>query len=216
RRAHRGRAPRPRGEDRADERHRARLPALHSHRARGPALHAGPSRATAAAETPSPRARTRLSPQCPKPRFRTAAGSAAVGTAKVALAVHGARALLPGALDRRFEGLDRLGAGDGVAPVDHDEGHARSAEGPGLLALRFDPGAVASVAERRPHLLRIEPQLDTEGHQGIDVEDRAALAEIGAIKALPGGLLEAALRRQREQLVREPGVAHDVVTDDVG
>ena len=70
---------------------------------------------------------------------------------------------------------------------------------------------VAAVGQRLADLGLVEADLDGERHQRVDVEDRAALLEVGVQQPLLELVAQAVLGGEVQQLVGEQGVAADAV-----
>ena len=112
-------------------------------------------------------------------------------------------ALGPGPLEDLQQEVGRLGARGAVLPVDDEERDARGAEQLGGRGVLGGRGPVAALGERGARLVGVQPDLGRERDEGVDVEDRAGLGEVGVQQPLLELALAAVLGGEVQQLVRE-------------
>src|SRR3954462_2223639 len=97
----------------------------------------------------------------------------------------------PGALERLEQRVGRLGAGDAVAPAEHEERHALDAELRGEQLVLAHGVAVAAAVGDRERLLVGDAGLGGQAGERVRVRYRLAVGEVRAHEALLGGRLMA-------------------------
>ena len=124
-------------------------------------------------------------------------------------------ALGPGPLEDLQQQVGRLGARGAVLPVDDEERDARGAEELGGRGVLGGRGPVTALGERGARIVGVQPDLGRERDEGVDVEDRAGLGEVGVQQPLLELALAAVLGGEVQQLVREGRVAADALGEVV-
>lgn len=114
-----------------------------------------------------------------RPGGRDGAGAvrAADGSCRGGL---GGRALGPGSVQCLGEGFGRLTAGEGVAAVDDEEGHAGGSEAGSFLFVGADGVEVGvGVVKDAAGLVLVDSGLQGQVEEGVGGEDGACLGKVG-------------------------------------
>lgn len=144
---------------------------------------------------------------------------AAVGAAdrSVAVGAQGERVgCVPGRAQHVEKAVAVLGPGDAVRAVDDDEGRAGGAQALGAGGIVAHLPLVAVLGERPAGALAVQADLLAQAEQVVHGEDGAGLAEVGAEDRVPGLAVPALGGGVGEELVRQVGVADQVVQHLVG